>query len=266
MNSTNPESIQISSIEVSDKRRPLNTDAVNRLAASIKEIGLKTPITILDVSDGEKLELVAGHHRLAAVRQLGWSQIPALVIEGNRLEAEMWEIAENLHRAELTALERDEQIAKWLELSAARVSQLGTPSGGIQPNEKGVRKGAAEIGVSKNDASRAKQVSSLTDEAKQAAVDAGLDDNRTALLQASRQLPDKQVSAIHDFAERKRTGVERDVKERAANEVAEIIAEHVPADAWDILKANLYAAGANNIANALTNITGNSIMDKRGWK
>ncbi len=28
----------------------------------------------------------------------------------------MWSIAENLHRAELTALERDTQLARWIEL------------------------------------------------------------------------------------------------------------------------------------------------------
>jgi hypothetical protein len=28
----------------------------------------------------------------------------------------MWKISENLHRAELTKLERDEQIARWIEL------------------------------------------------------------------------------------------------------------------------------------------------------
>jgi len=51
------------------------------------------------------------------------------------------EIAENLHRAELTALERDEQVAKWIELNqqridasqnathrnTARVTQVATP-------------------------------------------------------------------------------------------------------------------------------------------
>lgn len=65
----------------------------------------------------------------------------------------------------------------------------------------------------------------------------------------------------HDRA--KRSKIERDVKDRAAVEVAEIIAAHVPADAWDGLKANLYAAGASNIANALANITGHSITDAR---
>ena len=32
-----------------------------------------------------------------------------------------------------------------------------------------------------------------------------------------------------------------------------------------ILKANLFAAGASNIAVELTNLIGSSVMDKAGW-
>jgi hypothetical protein len=36
--------------------------------------------------------------------------------------------AVNLHRAELTALERDTQIGQWAELTAAKVGQVDPPS------------------------------------------------------------------------------------------------------------------------------------------
>jgi hypothetical protein len=43
----------------------------------------------------------------------------------------MWEIAENLHRADLTVLERRTQQAEWVRLAArdAGVSAQGTPEG-----------------------------------------------------------------------------------------------------------------------------------------
>lgn len=41
-------------------------------------------------------------------------------------EARMWEIAENLHRADLTVLERDEHIAEWVRLSDVQSSQAAT--------------------------------------------------------------------------------------------------------------------------------------------
>ena len=90
-----------------------------------------------------------------------------------------------------------------------------------------------------------------------------MDDNRSALLEAARESPERQVDALREIAERKASRIDADVKDRAANEVANMIAEHVPGEWWDAIKSNLYAAGASNIANALTNITGQSIMDRR---
>ncbi|WP_131836074.1 hypothetical protein [Ancylobacter aquaticus] len=52
---------------------------------------------------------------------------------------------ENLHRAELTALERDEQVALWLKLSAEKVSAQLEPKPG-RP-EGGVRAAARELGI-----------------------------------------------------------------------------------------------------------------------
>jgi ParB-like chromosome segregation protein Spo0J len=53
--------------------------------------------------------LIAGRHRLEAVRMLGWDEIPVIVSDGTEIEAKMWEIAENLHRADLTVMERSER-------------------------------------------------------------------------------------------------------------------------------------------------------------
>lgn len=51
------------------------------------------------------------------------------------------EIAENLHRAELTALERGKLVEEWRELTCEKVVQLGPPlKGGAQPLEAGVKR------------------------------------------------------------------------------------------------------------------------------
>lgn len=49
-------------------------------------------------------------------------------------DARLWEIAENLHRAELTVQERAEHIAEWVRLTGEKVAQLAPPSGGVQPS------------------------------------------------------------------------------------------------------------------------------------
>lgn len=107
----------------------------------------------------------------------------------NELEAKRWEIAENLHRSELTALERDQQVAEWIRLTeeAEKVAQdapLKEPGKG-RGSKGGVRAAARELGIDRDDARRAVKVSSLTDEAKETAREVGLDDNRSALLRAA---------------------------------------------------------------------------------
>ena len=51
-------------------------------------------------------------------------------------------------------------------------------------------------GVNPMDVSRAAKVASLTDEAKEAAREVGLDDNRSALLEAARVDPEKQADYL----------------------------------------------------------------------
>ena len=78
------------------------TSDVDTLASSIKSQGLINPITV-DASH----RLVAGAHRLAACRSLGWKSIPARVIKTtSKDDLKLIEIDENLCRRELTVLER----------------------------------------------------------------------------------------------------------------------------------------------------------------
>src|SRR5215510_6728562 len=98
-------SVPLAMIRVGDRSRALCEDAVVSLAESIKTIGLQTPIFVqIDpVSRDERYLLVAGLHRLEACRRLGMAHIDALIMDLNQTERRLWEIAENLHRAELTA-------------------------------------------------------------------------------------------------------------------------------------------------------------------
>src|SRR5271170_1236705 len=102
--------VPILDIKVVGKRRPLNPSKVKVLADSICTIGLKNPITVRVRKSGQ-IELVAGLHRLASVKSLGQEKIDCVVIKGGKLQRQLWQTAENLHRAGLTPLERAEGIA-----------------------------------------------------------------------------------------------------------------------------------------------------------
>ena len=57
---------------------------------------------------------------MTSCRRLGHLTIPAVEWSCTDLEAEMWEIAENLHRADLTKEQRDRQIRRYAELIKAQ--------------------------------------------------------------------------------------------------------------------------------------------------
>ena len=67
-----------------------------------------------DEIDYDDTILIEGRHRIEALRSLGISKIPCHVIDTSKADAELLEIAENLHRAELTQLQRSEQVARWI--------------------------------------------------------------------------------------------------------------------------------------------------------
>lgn len=79
------------------------------LAAIIGSQGLLNPVTLR--ADGARFRLVAGLHRLEAVRSLGWDAIPARLSQAETDDAaRLEEVMENLGRHELVALDRCQHL------------------------------------------------------------------------------------------------------------------------------------------------------------
>lgn len=101
----------VSSIHANGRKRATDPDKVESLADSIKQLGLLNPLSV--TPDGR---LVAGLHRLEAVQQLGWQEVPVNIISLDALLLELAEIDENLVRSNLTELQEDIQIARRKEI------------------------------------------------------------------------------------------------------------------------------------------------------
>ena len=185
-------------------RDRLDGDTVTGLMASIEKIGLRTPITVRWDGEGDeaRIVLVAGRHRLEACRRLGFQLVDCAVFAGTETEARLWEIAENLHRADLTVQERAEHIAEWVKLTVAEQSAQVAPKASIGHRpQSGINAAVRELGIDRTEAQRAVKIASLSDEAKAAAREFGLADNQSALLAAARS--NDAVQTIHEIAERR---------------------------------------------------------------
>jgi ParB/RepB/Spo0J family partition protein len=98
------EPVFLEKINVSKRLRQLDEAVVVSLVESMKHLGQLYPITICSPNENE-VHLVTGAHRVEAAKRLGWDDIAAIFVTDNEIDREMQEVAENLHRAELTALE-----------------------------------------------------------------------------------------------------------------------------------------------------------------
>lgn len=107
---------RIDSIDSADRLRVVDQGAVEALMPSIREHGLKTPITVQGRSSDERVTLCAGKHRLEAMRQLGEEWIDCFHEDVDDLDRELWEIDENLIRSELTPADRALFVARRKEI------------------------------------------------------------------------------------------------------------------------------------------------------
>lgn len=198
--------IPIADIDVSHGGRALQPDKVIDLVASIQLVGMINPIGVRMVDDSPRL--VYGRHRLAAARSLSWTDIECHVLDADDRRTRMAEIAENLHRAELTALERSEQIVEWLDLAReasddkpGQVAQV-SPARGGRGNRGGLSEAASEIGITREGGRRAQTIAAMPENAKTAAKDLGLDNNQSALVKAAKS--PNPVASLQQHAMRPR--------------------------------------------------------------
>ncbi|HSG78828.1 MAG TPA: ParB/RepB/Spo0J family partition protein, partial [Acidimicrobiia bacterium] len=80
-------------------------EALEELAASIREVGVLQPIVVGPADDDDRHVLVAGERRLRAARIAGLTEIPAMIRQaddGTRLAEAL---IENVQREDLGALE-----------------------------------------------------------------------------------------------------------------------------------------------------------------
>ena len=95
-------------------KRSIDPDTVAGLMHSIREIGLLNPIVVT-----QDFVLVAGRHRLAAARKLGWKTIGAKIVATDALKNELIAIDENLIRKELNILEQSDLLQRREEIFLA---------------------------------------------------------------------------------------------------------------------------------------------------
>ena len=195
--------VPLQSLRASEQPRPLITADVDRMAASLREVGLISPIRIRKAGDG--WQIVAGHHRVAAARAIGWESINAIVTEaGENLQAELIEIDENLCRSELSPAQRTAAIKRRKQIWEALHPNSGTSCPTIPERGRGrpqefAAETAAASGQSKRDINRdlarAESLGDDLDRIVGTSLDKGVE------LDALKAMPEQERKELIDRAE-----------------------------------------------------------------
>ena len=222
--------IPIDKIVIRPGRRRAIAKDVAELAKSIETIGLQFPISVMPADQDGNYRLIAGHNRLEASKKLGRTEIDARIIE-DKLEGQLWEISENLHRSDLTVMQRTLALGRWVRLVGKKLkenertaAESFAPVGGAKTAgrpESGVRLAARSLGVPETTARRAVKITTnLTKEAQKAAEVLGLDNSGRALEAASGVPPGYQVGLLKSYADRRDELAERAAIRKEREEAA----------------------------------------------
>jgi len=199
--------IALSEIDATDRLRPVDPAHVEAIALSIEQIGLQSPIILRP--EGNRYQLVAGWHRLAAVGRLGWTDVDAIVKNLTAEEARLVEIDENLMRRELSALDRAIFLAERkavYDLLHPETTKPGRRKKELsqtlrQFGERFSKNTAKRLGMSERAVQLCLElVKSLAPEARDALRLSALADNQSELLKLAALEPEKQVEAARLLA------------------------------------------------------------------
>ena len=229
--------LSIKEIQVKEGRRSLDTCHVGELADSIREIGLLNPLTI----DRDNF-LIAGLHRLEAVKRLGWTEVDCTVSSLEGLAAELAEIDENIVRSDMSTLEYGEILLRRKEIyeTLHPETKRGMRNGQTSKRDKMsfletksfAQDTAEKLGVVPRTVERQIQTAkNLTQEAKEIIKNADKKISKKEALKLSRLEPEDQKEAARllttqqirnmgEYAEKK-----KEEPEKAGGSLKDMIAE-----------------------------------------
>ena len=190
---TQYELISVEKILLPKSDDELDEETIAGIAESILVFDLLHPIAVRRVTekqdDGEpthKIVLVAGAHRLEAMKRLGREKVPCSCVDGDETDVQLVRLGENLFRKTLTVLRRAEGLVEYLNIAAAKVnnsgqlgrkSRLGRPPGGIALAARELPLVGRTPEARRKIITRARKIDQITPKAKQAAIEANLDNN-----------------------------------------------------------------------------------------
>jgi hypothetical protein len=202
----NIQRLDVNWIEVPDD--PCNPDQVKLFAEGMRVTGVRNPLTVRPIKlyqarRGPRMHrfaLLSDPHQLAARKSLGFISVDCIVMDINERDARLWQIADIIHRPDLSVIDWAELVMEWVRLVREKGGHDAHPQGGKQPHDKGLSEAERVLGVSRRDLRRAEQICSICDQAKQEIRKINLN-VRKAVLKVASEPVENQVAKVHELAD-----------------------------------------------------------------
>lgn len=203
------QAIPVAGIAVANRLRAVDEGYARLLAENIEQTGrLRQPIEVR-VARGGGYVLIAGAHRLWAVKHLGWITVSAIVVDvASEDEARLAKIDENLVRHDLNLLDRAvflmEREKIYLRLHPEAIHGGDRRSGGFRENRMDTmsvrsfaRDTAERCGISDRTVRRSLIISTrLKEDVRARIAGTALAKKQSELLALARLTPDQQHATL----------------------------------------------------------------------
>ena len=113
-------------------RKTFEPEALDELAASIREHGIIQPLTVRKMPNGF-YQIIAGERRWRAARLAGLSEVPAVIIEADDRKAMELALIENLQRADLNPIEEAQGYQQLMQAYGLTQEQAAARVGKSRP-------------------------------------------------------------------------------------------------------------------------------------
>jgi ParB family transcriptional regulator, chromosome partitioning protein len=119
--------LSLSQILIGPRQRPIDRDYAAVIGASMKEHGQLQPIVVRATPAAQSpYTLVIGGHRCTGAEIHGIEMLDAIVVKANGADAQLLELAENLHRRDLSVLDRAYFVQAYRDLWESKFGKINS--------------------------------------------------------------------------------------------------------------------------------------------
>ena len=112
-------------------RQEMEKEALLELEESIKQYGLMQPVVVRKIN-GDEYELIAGERRLRACRNIGLSEISAIIVKASGTDSAVMALIENIQRENLGYIEEAEAFLSLIAIHGLTQDELAARLGKSQ--------------------------------------------------------------------------------------------------------------------------------------